>query len=301
LSMGTYDLKKRTITTTIFSNCNEMKANKPQDRYLDINGLRLHYLDWGNYEHQPMMLLHGFLSHAHAWDDFALSFTSCYHVIALDQRGHGESEWSKHAYYTLDDNFVDIVHFVEALNLRKLILVGHSMGGRNALFYSACTSHNIERLILVDARPGNNPLASKALRHLLENLPLQADSIDEVVEAAQAIYPYLSHEICHRMASHGFKQMPDGKFVPRDDVRMRQQAEQSGYIIDDLWSFLKNIPCPTLVVRGKESPFVSRWDAEEMCRLIPKAEWREIPQATHMPVQENPSVFKRIISLFLNH
>jgi len=110
-----------------------MEAVKPEDRYLDINGLRLHYLDWGNYGLQPMLLLHGFLSHAHAWDDFALNFRSRFHVIALDQRGHGESEWSREAAYTLDDYFVDIARFVEALNLRKLILIGHSMGGAKRL------------------------------------------------------------------------------------------------------------------------------------------------------------------------
>ncbi|OIP31233.1 MAG: hypothetical protein AUK23_07330 [Deltaproteobacteria bacterium CG2_30_43_15] len=279
----------------------KMGAAKPEDRYLDINGLCLHYLDWGNYGHQPMLLLHGFLSHAHAWDDFALNSRYRFHVIALDQRGHGESEWSREAAYTLDDHIVDIARFVEALNLTKLILIGHSMGGRNALFYTACISQNVERLILVEARPGNSPPASEALKHLLDNLPLQANSLNEVVRAVQAIYPYLSWEICHQMAGHGFRQTADGMFVPRDDIRMIQQSEQSGYFIEDIWPFLKNIPCPTLVVRGKESPFLSQEDAEEMCRLIPKAEWREIPEATHMPVQENPNAFYRVVSHFLNH
>ncbi|MFH2011104.1 MAG: alpha/beta hydrolase [Pseudomonadota bacterium] len=273
---------------------------KPKDRYLDINGLRLHYLDWGNYEHQPMLLLHGFLSHAHAWDDFALNFRSCYHVIALDQRGHGESEWPEDAAYILDNHFADIAHFVEALNLRKIILVGHSMGGRNALFYTACTPHNIERLILIDIRVGNDPLASEALRHLLDSIPLQVNSIDEIVEKVQTIYPYLSHEICSRMASYGFKQMPDGKFIPRDDIRMRQQSQQSGYLVEDLWPFLENIPCPTMLIRGKESPFLSREDAERVCKIIPNAEWEEIPRATHMPVQENPTAFNKVVSHFLD-
>ncbi len=278
----------------------KMGAVKPQDKYLDINRLRLHYLDWGDYDHQPMLLLHGFLSHAHAWDDFALSFRSRFHVIALDQRGHGESEWSREAAYTLDDHFVDIAPFVEALNLRRLILIGHSMGGRNALFYTACISQNVERLVLVEARPGNSPLASEALKHLIENLPLQANSLDEVVRAVQAIYPYLSWEICHQMVGYGFKQTADGKFVPRDDIRMIQQSQRSGYVIEDLWPFMKNISCPTLVVRGKESPFLSREDAERMCKVIPKAEWKEIPQATHIPVQENPIAFNRVVSHFLN-
>ena len=174
------------------------------------------------------------------------------------------------------------------------------MGGRNALFYTACIPYNIERLILVDARPGNNPLASKALKHLLETLPLQANSLDEVVQAVQAIYPYLSWEICHYMVSYGFKRTKDNTYVPREDLRMIEQSEQSGYFAEDLWLFMKNIPCPTLVVRGKESPFLSLEDTEKICRIIPKAEWQEISQATHMPVQENPDAFYKVVSNFLH-
>ena len=247
-----------------------------------------------------MLLLHGFLSHAHAWDDFALSFRFSYHVIALDQRGHGESEWPADADYTLDQHFADIAYFVEALNLRRLILVGHSMGGRNALFYAACISSNIERLVFVDARPGNNPPASNALKHLLDSLPLEANSLDEVVRIARVIYPYLSWEICYQMVSYGFVETADGTFIPRDDIRMSEQCQRWGYFAEDLWLFMKNIPCPTLVVRGKESPFLSREEAKEMCRVIPNAQWREIPKATHLPAQENPEAFKKVILNFLN-
>jgi pimeloyl-ACP methyl ester carboxylesterase len=63
---------------------------------------------------------------------------------------------------------------------------------------------------------------------------------------------------------------------------------------------MKNVTCPTLIVRGEESPFLSREDAQKMSRIIPKAECVEIAKATHMPVQENPVVFKRVISDFLN-
>jgi pimeloyl-ACP methyl ester carboxylesterase len=67
-----------------------------------------------------------------------------------------------------------------------------------------------------------------------------------------------------------------------------------------LWPFMKNASCPTLIVRAKESPFLSREDAQKMSVIIPKAEWVEIPKATHMPVQENPVTFRRVISHFLN-
>ena len=278
-----------------------MKAVEPQDRYLEVNGLRLHYLDWGNEKEQPMVLLHGFMAHAHVWDDFASTFRSHYHMIALDQRGHGESQCSKGIAYTLDDHFSDIASFVEKLGLNNLILVGHSMGGRNALFFAACASHGPERLILVDSRPDDTLQASQALRQLLVTFPLQARSLDVVVRAIRSLYPYLSKDSCLHIASYGYQQQQDGTFVPRFDTRMSLQSEREGYATEDLWPYIKNITCPALIVRGKESSFVFRNVAESMRKQIPKAELREIPKSTHMPVQENPAAFNKVITDFLSN
>ena len=85
-----------------------MDSVKAEDKYLDINSLRLHYLDLGNDENRPMLLLHGFMAHAHVWDAFSLHFRKHFHIIALDQRGHGESQWSKEAAYSMDEHFSDL-------------------------------------------------------------------------------------------------------------------------------------------------------------------------------------------------
>jgi pimeloyl-ACP methyl ester carboxylesterase len=273
----------------------------PEDAYLEIKGLRLHYLDWGGNEKEPMLLLHGFMAHAHAWDEFASGFRDRYHIIALDQRGHGESQWSEDEAYSLDDHFSDIAHFIEFLELKDLILVGHSMGGRNALFYTACHPQKVGRLILVDARPANSVRASERLKHDLLHLPLQANSLDEIARAMRVLYPSLSIEICHDLASHGYREEGlGGRFVPKYDARMSFHSEQMGCMTEDLWPFMKNVACPTLIVRGEESPFLSREEAQKMSVVIPQAEWVEIPQATHLPVQENLVAFKRVISDFLS-
>jgi len=273
----------------------------PKDAYLEIKGLRLHYLDWGKNEKEPMLLLHGFMAHAHAWDEFASAFQDRYHIIALDQRGHGESQWSEGEAYSLDDHFSDIAYLVQFLELKDLILVGHSMGGRNALFYAACQPENVGRLILVDARPADSVRAAERLKHDLLHLPLQASSLDEIAEAMRVLYPLLSIEICHDLVSHGYKEEGlGGQFVPKYDARMGFHSEQMGCMTEDLWPFMKNVVCPTLIVRGEESPFLSREDAQKMGVVIPQAKWVEIPQATHLPVQENPVEFKRVVSDFLS-
>ena len=88
-----------------------MTLNKPIDKYATVNGLLFHYVDWGSCPRPSMLLLHGFMGHARVWDVLATQFRNRYHVIALDQRGHGESEWSTKGAYTLDDHFSDITDF----------------------------------------------------------------------------------------------------------------------------------------------------------------------------------------------
>ena len=278
-----------------------MEGCIPQDRHININGLTLHYLDWGNKNKQALILLHGFLGHAHVWDGIAPAFKDRHHVMALDQRGHGQSGWSQEAAYTIDDHFSDIDTFLTSLELSNVIMIGHSMGGRNALFYTACKPSAVAKLILVDARPDDTPKAAHALKHLLVTFPLKASGLDEVEQALQGLYPYLSKQCCKQIARYGYKQERDGIFIPRYDTRMSVQCERMNYVTEGLWPYLPNIACPTLIVRGKESPFLSREVAQRMGEAIPIAVVREIGKATHMPAQENPAVFQRIVWEFLRN
>ncbi len=276
------------------------KTAEPKEKYLSVNGIRLHYLDWGNCRLQPILLLHGFMAHAHVWDEFAQTFRAQYHIIALDQRGHGESQWCEDGAYSISDHFSDLVCFVKILGLKDLILIGHSMGGRNALFYTACGTNRVKQLILVDTRPWNDPESSKALKNLLSHIPLQAGSVEEVVKKVRTLSPYFSKEICYHIVTHGFKQMPNGKWVPKFDVRMIRQLEKWDYNTENLWPFLQNVMCRSLVIRGEGSSFLSKKVAQKICRFIPNAQLGEIPESSHFPAQENPNIFNKVISDFLS-
>lgn len=273
---------------------------KPQSKYLKINHLRLHYLDWGGRTDRALLMLHGFMGHAHAWDGLAAKLRSGYRVIALDQRGHGKSQWSEEGAYGLEDHFADIAQIVKRLNLDNLVLIGHSMGGRNALFFAACLPEKVQGLIVIDSRPGSNPRSADALRQLLRVLPLQAAALDEVVKSIRKHYPGMSPEICYHLAMHGYRKAKGGKYEPKCDPQMSRKSEKQGYGVKDIWSFLRNVICPTLVVRGENSPFLSRKDAKTMCELMPAATWTEIPRATHMPEHENPEDCIRALAAFLN-
>jgi len=273
----------------------------PEDKYLIVNGLRLQYLDWGNRGNRTLLLLHGFTGHAHVWDFFAHDLKEKYHIVALSQRGHGNSQWSKDTSYSIDDHFSDIASFIDAVDLKDPVIVGHSMGGRNGLFFSACVPEKVSRLVLVDSRLGNEPDASEALRRHITKIPVRTGSIDNVVHVLQNLYPFLPKHICYHMAEHGFAKEPDGNFVPKHDLRMGRILEQKGYIAEDLRAFLKNIVCPVLVVRGQESKFLSMEHARATCSNLPDARFEEIPCSSHMPVQENLEAFKEVLLNFLEN
>src|SRR5579864_5357555 len=100
-----------------------------QDRFITVNGLRLHYLDWGAEGKQPFIMLHGIGRIAHSFDHIAPRFNKDYHVIAIDMRGHGDSAWSPEGAYLVQDYVKDLEGLVGQLQLRRLTLLGNSTGG----------------------------------------------------------------------------------------------------------------------------------------------------------------------------
>src|SRR5688500_10778341 len=99
-------------------------ALTPSDHTLEVRGLALHYLDWGNPEAMPLVLVHGLSNSAAGWRRVAPSFADDYHVVALDQRGHGDSGWADPAEYDTDSYVADLERFVDELAFERFVLVG---------------------------------------------------------------------------------------------------------------------------------------------------------------------------------
>jgi pimeloyl-ACP methyl ester carboxylesterase len=275
------------------------ESGEPQDRWLEVNGLKIHYLEWGKNDKPTIVLLHGFLGHGHSWDDFAHAFSRDYHVLALDQRGHGRSGWSKRGAYGLEDHFSDLSWFIALLELDNIILIGHSMGGRNALFFTACLPEKVGWLVIVDSRPAASQRSILALKSWMGNEGPRAGTFDSLVDGISAAYPSLTRSTCRRIIAHGYQEISDRTFMPRYDLQMRRDVADAGFVVEDLRPYLSGISCPVLVIRGANSPILSPSAAQEMCRLLPNAKVAEIPSASHLPVQENPSAFSRAVKSFL--
>jgi pimeloyl-ACP methyl ester carboxylesterase len=151
------------------------------------NGLKLHYLDWGAPDHPPLVLLHGLRGHAHSWDDFSAAVCEDYHVLALDQRGRGDSEWAKDGVYTTAAYVADLADFSAALHLDSFILIGHSMGGRNGMAFSARYPDKVRKLVVVDISPGGSSPGSSRIRHEISTMPEEFPSFEAVVDYISAL------------------------------------------------------------------------------------------------------------------
>jgi esterase len=123
------------------------------DKTVVVNGLTLHYLAWGDPSSPTLIALHGLRGHGHSWDSFSEPMSGAYHILALDQRGRGDSDWAPDGQYTSEAYVKDLEGFCEALQLRNFILMGHSMGGRNSMVFTARHPSMVNRLIIVDIGP----------------------------------------------------------------------------------------------------------------------------------------------------
>ena len=127
-----------------------MAAALPTSRHLEINGLKFHYLDWGG-DGPPLVMLHGLTGHAHTWDHTAAALSARYHVYALDQRGHGDTDWASR--YGIPAMLGDLLGFLDALQLPVVTLMGLSMGGIVAYQFTAAHPERVSRLVVLDIGP----------------------------------------------------------------------------------------------------------------------------------------------------
>ena len=270
----------------------------PTDREVPVNGVRLHYLDWGNEDKPPMLLLHGQTNSAHAWDFAALAFHDDFHVIALDQRGHGDSDWSPNGDYTLDAQLPDLEGFIEALDLRSIYLVGFSMGGRTAMVYASMYPDNVRALVIVEMGPkmerreGRNTFAAWQL------LPQETDSFEEYVQAAHELNPRRTLEQLRGSLSHQLRQFPNGKWSWKWDPVLRS-TNVSGWSEERLWECTSQIRTPTLMIRGGESGFITDETAQRMLECVPGMRSAVIPGAGHVVPGDRPAPFQQEVREFL--
>ena len=275
-----------------------------RDEMITLDGLRFHYRDWGDPDAPPLVLLHAYLQHARTWDTIAKGLADHFRVLALDQRGFGESEWATD-YHEL--RFVgDLAAFADALTLDRFSAVGFSMGGFAAGSYALLYPGRVERLVLAECLTAGDETEDVPWIHAMRAHHGQMRALPEVVatpqEAAAAfrpLAPYAAEDELRRWMEGGLEQGSDGRWTWRSDPVLRRPGPPGRIVAptDVFRARLTGVTCPTLLLVGAES-----WMdevAERTGAVVPAARTVTIPQAGHWVPLDNPRGFLEVVRCFL--
>jgi pimeloyl-ACP methyl ester carboxylesterase len=274
---------------------------QPKDKTVNVNGINLHYLDWGNEGKPKVLLLHGLRGHSHSWDDVSAEFSPDFHILALDQRGRGESDWAPGGDYSSESFVADLEGFCEAVGFDSFILIGHSMGGRNSMAFAGNNADKIEKLVIIDIGPDVDPKGAARMTQEIKDVPEEFDSFEDVFAYQSKQNRFCSEPVLRRRLNYATRELPNGKFGWRYDLEIREQRRNnSGAKQPDLWLNLPGIKCPVLIVRGSETDTLGLETAEKMVEVLPNGTLVHVDRAAHMVFEENPEGFIAVLHDFLD-
>lgn len=229
--------------------------------------LRLHYVDWGNPEKPLLLLIHGGRDHCRSWDWTAQALREDWHVVAMDHRGHGDSEWVSDGNYLASDMIYDVAQFIRQFDAEEVTIVAHSMGGNVCLRFAATYPELVRRMVIIEGL-GASPqriaeLEQKSypvrLREWLDKkhksagrMPRRYASIEDALARMIEENSYLTPEQARHLTIHGVNRNEDGtyswKFDPHLNNWPPHEFEQAK--LPELWAA---ITCPVLMLYGADS------------------------------------------------
>ena len=270
------------------------------DHTVSLHGQRFHYTEWGPPAAPPVVLLHGITGHARTWDDEARLLAERRRVLALDQRGHGDSDPAPDGDYGDDALLGDLDAFVHALGLGRVSLLALSLGGRVAINYAGRYPAQVERLVVVDIGPEIAPAGRARVGTLMATAPERFASIEDVITHMRANAPRYTDAMLRHRAQHAVRPLPGGGFTWKYDRALRDAIRQGRLRVPaDLWPQWRAIACPTLLVRGAESDVLSDETAKRMIDALPAARLVVVPDAGHTVPGDQPAAFQALLREFL--
>ncbi len=253
---------------------------------MSVDGLSLHCRLVGDSENPPVVMLHGVMGHAREWDTLVEELADTYQVVAIDQRGHGESDWADR--YRIADLAADMIEAVQQLGLEQPRVIGHSMGGMAALVAAARRPDLFGQLVIVDIGPEsvNGPIAHE-IAAFVKGLGRRSYATFDEAYAEWADNPLARPHLVHHYVTHCLRRRSDDRLVWRfDGVGLTDFFETVDSV--ELWDAIDQLRCPVLVVRGALSPFLAADAATEMTQRLANGHMTEIPGAGHDLGVERP-------------
>ena len=204
-------------------------------RYVSTNVIarhqRFHLLEWGDPTLPTLLLLHGGNQSAHSWDLVSLHLADRFHILALDQRGHGDSDWAPNAEYDRAAYVQDLEQTVNTLGIETFVLMGLSMGASNSVSYTAAHPDRVSALVIVDNGPEPSGDGERGVNAFVTQKDV-LDTFDEFVERVVEYSPFRPEWQIRSSLHHSLYQRPDGRWtwkydpVLRDSTRRAQREEQ---------------------------------------------------------------------------
>lgn len=274
-----------------------------REQHAKVNGLAIHFLEWGDRNTEAILLLHSLSGICRDWDLFAAGLADRYRLIAVDMRGFGDSDRDPAGHYDPEDFAADAVGLADQIGLRRFSVIGHSLGGRAALLLAHHHPSRVARLVLVDVGPYADPGGLLELRKRVADTPTVFSSFEEAFAKLRPHFTrtkeaefrkWLAYYV--RSTSTGFEVKRDPLFNQRFAKALAGQAKSAQ---PDLWDLWAQLACPILVLRGAESEMLTREIVERMLTTNRGASCVEIEGAGHNVPADNPAALLFAVKRFL--
>jgi esterase len=254
--------------------------------------LSIFYRRFGKAGGTPLLIVHGLSYFSYDWIGVAGEFAAGREVVAMDMRGFGDSDWSAQKDYSVPAMAQDIIAVLDHVGWPKAVLVGHSMGGRGAIYAAAKHPDRAAGLVLVDYSPENAPGGSKRITEIVARTPERFASVDEALA-------YFKQSDRARMQAY---LRPDGSIKRdphfRDQFRKVLESGDRPKLGVDMWQLLGEVRCPILSLRGARSDMYAAETMQKMRAANPKLRVVEV-DAGHNIAGENPAGFVAAVRDFL--
>jgi pimeloyl-ACP methyl ester carboxylesterase len=217
-----------------------------------------------------------------------------YRVIALDMRGHGQSDWAGEGNYTTEHNAMDVAALAEHLDLRQTVVLGGSLGGRVALVFAAEHPERVAALVMEDVGAVRPPSIAQGFADRIAEGDPQFDSLEEWAEQLRGRNQRTPFEYFQHNALHATKRLPNGKLGLK-----RDPAIQLDFVPLELWRYVEKVRVPLLLLIGSESNIVGEDQQTRFRELRPDIEMVTIEGAGHIIVHDKAEEFEAAVRGFL--
>ena len=266
---------------------------------------RFHFLEWGEPDAPALLLLHGGNQTAHSWDLVSLHLAERYHVLALDQRGHGDSEWARDSDYAATAMAEDALAFIAQQGLDRPLVMGHSMGGMVTMTLLARDPAVARAAVFVDVGPELSGEGSDVIRAFVQR-NVEFDDLEEFIDRVTAYDPYRTREHVTRTVRYNLLRRSDGMYISKSDrvlhdPNFRRNGERGERIsgTPDLEA-VRALDLPALVVRGGDSNVLTAEGAVRFAEALPQGRLVTVPDCGHNVHSQNTQGFLEVVRPFID-